>query len=76
MIKAILIKPLDGEPEGSEREFSKSDFDHLVSLGAVKAAEAPSEEDDAEKPQQAEQEEQPAPAPEVPHRATRGRAKA
>lgn len=47
MVKAILIKPLDGEPEGSEREFSQADFDRLKAKGAVrvsdekKAAEAP-----------------------------------
>jgi len=38
MIKAILIKPLDGDPEGSEREFDKVDFDRLEALGAVRKA--------------------------------------
>jgi hypothetical protein len=36
-IKAILIKPLDGEPAGAHREFSKTDFDRLKALGAVRA---------------------------------------
>ena len=38
MVKAILIKPLDGDPEGTEREFSKVDFDRLQKLGAVQKA--------------------------------------
>lgn len=37
-IKAILTKPLDGMPEGSEREFDKVDFDRLKEMGAVRAA--------------------------------------
>ncbi len=37
-IKAILTKPLDGFPEGSEREFDKADFDRLKEMGAVRAA--------------------------------------
>lgn len=36
-VKAILIKPLDGQPEGTEREFDKVDFDRLKSMGAVRA---------------------------------------
>lgn len=35
MIKAILTKPLDGDPEGTEREFSQTDFDRLKAMGAV-----------------------------------------
>ncbi|WP_061930150.1 hypothetical protein [Aureimonas sp. AU22] len=38
MIKAITIKPLDGDPKGTEREFDKPDFERLVALGAVRAA--------------------------------------
>lgn len=38
MVKAILTKPLDGQPEGTEREFSQADFDRLKRLGAVRAA--------------------------------------
>ena len=41
MIKAKLLKPLDGHPIGSEREFSKADFDKLAAQGAVKRAEEP-----------------------------------
>jgi len=37
-IKAILTKPLDGDPEGTEREFSQADFDRLKARGAVRAA--------------------------------------
>lgn len=37
-IKAILTKPLDGQPEGTEREFDKADFDRLKEMGAVRAA--------------------------------------
>lgn len=37
MIKAILLKPLDGFPEGSEREFDKVDFEYLVGMRAVRA---------------------------------------
>ena len=37
-IKAILTKPLDGQPEGTEREFSQTDFDRLKARGAVRAA--------------------------------------
>lgn len=40
MIKAILTKPLDGDPEGTPREFDKVDFDRLVALGAVRKADA------------------------------------
>ena len=35
-IKAVLIKPLDGDPIGAEREFSKAEFDKLKAQGAVK----------------------------------------
>lgn len=35
MIKAILLKPLDGDPEGSVREFDRADFDRLVAMGAI-----------------------------------------
>jgi len=38
MVKAILIKPLDGQLEGTEREFEKSDFERLKRSGAVRAA--------------------------------------
>lgn len=37
MVKAILLKPLDGDPEGSEREFDKVDFDRLEAMHAVRA---------------------------------------
>lgn len=37
-IKAILLKPLNGEPIGSEAEFDKVDFDRLKAQNAVKAA--------------------------------------
>jgi hypothetical protein len=37
-IKAVLTKPLDGQPEGTEREFDKVDFDRLKAMGAVRAA--------------------------------------
>jgi hypothetical protein len=37
-VKAVLTKPLDGDPEGTEREFSQADFDRLEGLGAVRAA--------------------------------------
>ena len=40
-VKAILTKPLDGDPEGAERTFSKADFDRLKKQGAVKAASKP-----------------------------------
>ncbi len=39
-VKAVLIKPLDGQPEGTELEFDKNDFDSLKALGAVRAAQA------------------------------------
>lgn len=38
MIKATLIKPLDGDPEGTVREFSPADFERLVAKGAVRSA--------------------------------------
>lgn len=38
MVKAVLLKPLDGQPAGSEREFDKADFDSLKAMGAVRAA--------------------------------------
>lgn len=38
MIKAILTKPLDGDPEGTTREFSQADFDRLLAKGAVRRA--------------------------------------
>lgn len=40
MVKAILLKPLDGNPEGAEVEFSQADFDRLKKRNAVKAAPA------------------------------------
>lgn len=40
MIRAILTKPLDGQPEGTEREFDKADFDRLKALGAVRGVKA------------------------------------
>lgn len=45
MRKAILIKPLDGQPEGTRREFNKADYETLERLGAVKLA---PEDDDYE----------------------------
>lgn len=41
MIKAELLKPLDGHPEGTIREFDKPDFDRLVAYGAVRRAGVP-----------------------------------
>lgn len=38
MFKAILKKPLDGNPEGSTVEYSKTDFEMLEKLGAVERA--------------------------------------
>lgn len=38
MIKAILLKPLDGDPVGTEREFDKLDFARLEAMHAVRAA--------------------------------------
>ncbi len=38
MVKAILLKPLDGQSEGTEREFDKADFDRLEAMGAVRRA--------------------------------------
>lgn len=37
MVKAKLLKPLDGHPEGAEREFSQGDFDRLKLRNAVEA---------------------------------------
>ncbi|QAY77917.1 hypothetical protein [Sphingosinicella sp. BN140058] len=37
-IKAVLLKPLDGVPEGKVRTFTKADFETLVGLHAVRAA--------------------------------------
>lgn len=36
MVKAVLLKPLDGDPEGTSREFSQADFDRLKAKGAVR----------------------------------------
>lgn len=36
MIKAVLLKPLNGDPIGSEREFDKLDFERLRLMGAVR----------------------------------------
>lgn len=36
MPKVILLKPLDGYPEGSERDFDQVDVDRLIEMGAVK----------------------------------------
>ena len=38
MVKAILTKPLDGHPEGTERDFSKADFARLKAMNAVRPA--------------------------------------
>lgn len=35
-VKAFLTKPLDGQPEGTVREFDKVDFDRLKQMGAVR----------------------------------------
>lgn len=34
-IEAILTKPLDGDPIGTKRTFSKTEYDELLRLGAV-----------------------------------------
>ncbi|EJL25601.1 hypothetical protein [Novosphingobium sp. AP12] len=57
MIKAILTKPLNGEPEGSPGEFNKTDFEMLEQLGAVKRAPA----DDPEPEPEPETEQTPTP---------------
>lgn len=49
-VNAILTKPLDGKPEGSEREFSQADFDRLEAMGAVKAAPVAADPEPAETP--------------------------
>ncbi len=38
MVKAVLIKPLDGQPEGTECDFSAEDFKRLEAFGAVRRA--------------------------------------
>ncbi|NTD84287.1 hypothetical protein [Agrobacterium tumefaciens] len=38
MVKAVLIKPLDGLPPGTERDFSADDFRRLEAFGAVRRA--------------------------------------
>lgn len=38
MVKAVLIKPLDGLPPGTERDFSAEDFKRLEAFGAVSRA--------------------------------------
>lgn len=52
MIKAILLKPLNGQEVGSPVELSQQDFDYLEGLRAVRAAEpveeAPVEEEPVE----------------------------
>lgn len=40
-IKAELVKPLDGEPIGAEREFSEAEYKKLAAQGAVKRAAKP-----------------------------------
>ena len=52
MVRAKLIKPLDGDPEGSIREFDTADFNRLEALHAV--VEAPEEEAPAEATKQAD----------------------
>lgn len=37
MVKAKLLKPLNGQPEGSEIELSQGDFDRLWRRNAVAA---------------------------------------
>lgn len=37
MVKAILLKPLDGAEAGTEREFEADDFNRLKEMGAVRA---------------------------------------
>lgn len=46
-VKAILLKPLDGDAEGATREFDQHDFNVLKGMGAVKAA--PTHENKAER---------------------------
>ncbi|KQT08520.1 hypothetical protein ASG40_11620 [Methylobacterium sp. Leaf399] len=36
MVKAVLLKPLDGLTEGSEHDFEQDDFNRLERLGAVR----------------------------------------
>jgi hypothetical protein len=52
-VKAVLLKPLDGKPEGSEVEFDKPDFDRLKEMGAVKAASGSSTKEDKAAPEPA-----------------------
>ena len=40
-VSAELIKPLDGDAEGTVRDFDPLDFDALEALGAVKRADPP-----------------------------------
>lgn len=37
-VSAVLLKPLDGNPEGSTVEFDQGDFETLKGMGAVRAA--------------------------------------
>lgn len=43
MVKAILLRPLDGQEPGTTAEFSQADFDRLEKRGAVRAATAKAE---------------------------------
>jgi hypothetical protein len=40
-MKAVLLKPLDGNAIGETIELDQTDFNRLVELGAVKAAPTP-----------------------------------
>ncbi|HEV7416437.1 MAG TPA: hypothetical protein VGN98_09770 [Tianweitania sediminis] len=37
-VKAFLTKPLDGQPEGTVRDFDQVDFNRLKQMGAVREA--------------------------------------
>jgi hypothetical protein len=63
MIKAILTKPLNGEPEGTPAEFNKTDFEMLEKLGAVKRAPADGPDPEPELEPELEPEKAPTPAP-------------
>jgi hypothetical protein len=49
MVKAVLLKPLDGKPEGDTVEMSRGDFDRLAGRRAVRAPGDPKADGDSKK---------------------------
>lgn len=73
-VRVKFLRPLNGEPVGTEATYSKADADRLAETGAVKILGAAKDDDDAASADARETKMDPAPANKATAVTTRGAA--